>query len=114
MIDRNSISLSTGKYLQEPITQTVGLAQGDKLSLLLFAIFIADLGDTLPSAPNEHMSLFHADDIAICTTDLLSLQEYLNSLHNFCMMNRFSVNVKKTKFMRFCKGGRLKETQYLL
>ena len=58
MIDRNRISLSTGKYLQEPTTQTVGLAQGDKLSPLLIAIFIADLSDSLLSTPNQPMILF--------------------------------------------------------
>ena len=109
MIDRNNISLSTGKYLQEPITQTVGLAQGDKLSTLLFAIFIADLSDTLLSAPNQPMIFFYADGLAIGTTDLTSLQEYLNTLHKYCQMNRFSVNVRKTKIMRFCKGGGLKK-----
>ena len=107
MIDRNSISLSTGKYLQEPITQTVGLAQRDKLSPLLFAIFIADLSDTLLSALNQPMTLFYADDFAIGTTELSSLQEYLNTSHNYCKMNRISVNVKKTKIMRFCEGGGL-------
>ena len=100
MIDRNSISLSTGKYLQEPITQTVGLAQGDKLSPLLFAI--------------SPMILSYADDLAIGTTDLSSLQEYLNTLYKYCKMNHLSVNVKKTKIMTFCKCRGLKKTQHLL
>ena len=109
MIQRNSISLSTGKYLQEPIIQTVGLAQGNKLSPLLFAIFKADLSDTLLSAPNQPIIVFYVDYLAIGTTDLSSLQEYLNTLHTYCKMNRLSVNVKKTKIMRFCKGGGLKK-----
>ena len=54
------------------------------------------------------MILFYADDLAIGTTDLSSLQEYLNTLHKYCKMNRISVNVKKTKIMRICKAGGLK------
>ena len=100
MINRNCISLSTGKYLQKPITQTVGLAQGDKLSPLLFAIFIADLSDTLLATPNQPMIIFYADDLAIGTQDLSSLQENLNILHKYCRINRN---------MRFYKGGGLRK-----
>ena len=114
MIYRNSISLSTGNYLHEPITQTVGLGQGDKLSPLLFAIFITHLSDTLLLAPNRPMILFYADDLAIVTTELSSLQEYLDTSYKYCKINRLSVNVKKTKIVRVCKGGGLKKTQYLL
>ena len=109
MINRNCISLSTGKYLQEPITQTVGLAQGDKLSPLLFPIFIADLSDTLLAAPNQPMILFYADDLAIAAQNLPSLQENLNTLHKYCRINHLFVNVKKTKIMRFCKGAGLQK-----
>ena len=55
------------------------------------------------------MILFYADDLAIGTTDLSSLQEYHNTSHKYCKMNRLSVNVKKTNIMRFCKGGGLKK-----
>ena len=49
------------------------------------------------------MIIFYADDLAIGTQDLSSLQE------NEKKTNRLFVNVKKTKSMRFCKVGGLRK-----
>ena len=43
----NVLRAAAEGYLSEPITQRIGHSQGDKLSPLLFTIFIADLPDIL-------------------------------------------------------------------
>ena len=88
--------------MSDPIKQTVGVPQGDKLSPLLFAIYIADLVGYLSAGGSS--SIFYADEQALCSDSLENLQKSLHLLESFCNQNYLKVNVKKTKVMKFHRG----------
>ena len=86
----------------------------NSFDLAMFKIFtklwpFKFFSDTLLATPTQPMIIFYADDLAIGTQGLSSLQKNLNTLHKYCKINRLFVNVKKTKIMRFCKGGGLRK-----
>ena len=107
----NNIQVSLDDYLSEIISQKVGVPQGDKLSPLLFALFIADLSEILQKT--GCFIIFYADDLAIGTTNLSNLQDAFIQLEKYCSDNGMSVNIKKTKIVKYRKGGRLASTDVI-
>ena len=79
---------------------TCGVPQGSVCGPLLFLLYINDLPQILK---NSQVSLY-ADDTVIyinnSDVNLASnlLQQDLNLLHNWCDMNKLTINCKKTKF----------------
>ena len=83
-----------GYLLTSKIKQTRGVPQGDRLSPLLFSIFLADLSNYRESA---HCTvIFYADDIALDSNDPQKLQNAINKLSLYCDHNGISVNIEKT------------------
>ena len=94
-----------GEFLSNEIEQKSGVAQGDKLSPLLFSLFIADLFFELKcKAPDV---IFYADDLVLGSHSQCQLQKTLNNLNTYCSRNYLKINVNKTKCIKFRRGGRL-------
>ena len=103
ILQNSSINVTLGNFLSDPISQKCGVPQGDRLSPLLFALFIADLPTFL--APSDCDVTFYADDLAIGSSFGNDIQHALTLLSAFCEINELKVNIKKTEVMAFKRGG---------
>ena len=108
LYQHNFIMVSVEGSLTDKISQRIGVPQGDKLSPILFSLFISDLSSILEST--GCFVVFYADDLAVASSSLQSLQHALDKLDKYCALNLMNVNVKKTKMMKFRKGGPLAHT----
>ena len=76
-----------GEFLSNEIEQKSGVAQGDKLSPLLFSLFIADLYFELKCKALD--VIFYADDLVLGSHSHCQLQQTLNNLNTYCSRNYF-------------------------
>ena len=103
--------------MSEPIELTQGVHQGSVLSLLLFNIFINDIGDdlTVNDAPFLHRSkishLLYADDLLLLSTSETELQHNINIINAFCMKWGLAINVDKV--VLFSKNGRVSKDRFM-
>ena len=105
---KNFQQVADGCNLSNKIPQLIGVTQGDKLSPLLFSLFIADLPVFIDS--NQCLIILYADDLIIASPFLLDVKRSLNDLHEYCRINKLTVNVQKTNMMKYRKGGPLKKS----
>ena len=91
--------------LSSEIEQKSGVAQGDKLSPLLFSLFIADLYFELKCKALD--VIFYADDLVLGSHSQCQLQQSLNNLNTYRSRNYLKINVNKTKCIKIRRGGRL-------
>ena len=101
----NLLQVVDGSFVSGKIVQNVGVAQGDKLSPLLFSLFIADLSKILQET-GCHV-VFYADDLVFSHRNLKNVKEALDRLANYCHTNKLTVNIDKTKALKFRKGGKI-------
>ncbi len=99
------MKILSGNTICEKIPQTIGVPQGQCLSPHLNSLFTAGLPSTLHGP--DVCTFIYADDLAICSPNLKSLQNSVNNLATYCEESKLSVNVNKTKAMKFRLGGRL-------
>ena len=92
-------------YVSDEIEADSGVQQGDKLSPLLFSIYIADLAKILEDAGCD--VIFYADDLVIGARVIDKIHDAMDALSLYCDQNSLEVNTDKTKFMKFRHGGRL-------
>ena len=90
-----------------------GLKQGDGLSPKLFNCFMADVMSTLleivevPSLGGVPIpALFFADDLVLMANTPEALQQLINKFQAYCLTNKLSINVSKTKTMVVGKQSR--------
>ena len=95
LLKENISQLETSGYLLDPITRNSGVAQGEKLPLLLFSLHISDLDRKLNECNAQ--SVFYADDLAFCQHSLDCMQNALDNLSKFCEINSMKVNVPNSK-----------------
>ena len=93
MFSINFIQVVSDNYVTEPINQSKGVPQGDKLSPLVFSLFIADLADYLKGIEEDLIIIFYADDLVIVSKTLSTLQIAMERLQKYCAINKVEVNV---------------------
>ena len=76
--------------LTDPITQTLGVPQGQCLQCLVYA-----------------------DDLAICSNNLCAIQQSIDRLYKYCSDNYLGINIGKTKIMKFRRGGHLAKSDVI-
>nr|XP_046485669.1 uncharacterized protein LOC124220588 isoform X2 [Neodiprion pinetum] len=111
-----NIRIGNSDGISDPIYITKGVLQGEILSSILFSIFIANLEDFLLKKKYirgvsinhlvEILLLAYADDIVILAESYIHMKRIIEALYEYCVINKLSVNTKKTKVIIFRKGGR--------
>ena len=107
MFSINFIQIVSDNYVTEPLNQSKGVPQDDKLYPLIFFLFIADLADYLKGNEEDLIIIVYADDLVIVSKTLSTLQMVLERLQKYCTTNKLEVIVSKTKAMKFRRGGHL-------
>nr|CAI5827926.1 unnamed protein product [Callosobruchus analis] len=92
-----------GGYTSVSYVPTSGVPQGSNLGPLLFLIYINDLATELCQ-----LNLLFADDLKMYTevnnySDCILLQNDLNILSNWCVLNKLNLNIGKCKVLSFCR-----------
>ena len=101
----------------------MGVRQWDNLSPLLFALFINDfsryiegkynglsINTRYPTLLNDYIVmlnmfvLLYADDTIVLTENACELQKALDEVHEYCVMYKLTLNIKKTKIIVFSRG----------
>ena len=103
-----------GNILSKIFDVTESLLQGDPISPFLFAVFIYDMNDFFISECHRNIEkdidiLLFADDLIILAKDAMDLQSKLDTLNKYCKLKRLTVNIDKTKIIKFQKAGRQKK-----
>ena len=99
-----------------------GLMQGECLSPSLFSMYLNDIVEHIESVESMGVLLGntkitvlkYADDLVLFAKSAESLQLGLNALHQFCEINKLTVNCDKSKVMHFTanKSVTVKDLQY--
>ncbi|XP_073251799.1 uncharacterized protein [Porites lutea] len=91
-----------------------GVKQGCMLSPTLFNLYLSDLSEELKAKNLNDVELneltlscmLYADDLVIFSKSKNGLQDYLDSLSEYCKENDLSVNLNKIKVLIFNNCGR--------
>ena len=105
LLAENTINVRSGPTASGPISQTVGVVQGDSLSPYLFILFIDDIADALDDG--ESTVRLYADDLLLTANTAVALQRALDKLCKWALDKKLTVNVKKSAVMKFRRGGPL-------
>jgi hypothetical protein len=110
ILNINYIQVNDGLLLSDPIIQSNGVLQGDPLSALLFNLLTHDIPRRISEATNGAAKVvMYADDLAIITDDVETLQTALDTLFLWCEERRMQVNKDKTKVIKFRNSGNTKK-----
>ena len=107
----NLQSILDGTHLSNSVEQKKVAAQADRLSPLLFSLFIADMKYFLQEIDCDVN--FYADHMTIGTSPN-TLQKALNDLSEYCnnIRTALAVNIAKIKIIKFRRGVRLAEQDH--
>lgn len=94
--------------LSSDIIVTSGVPQGSHLGPLLFVLYLNDL----PTIVKSSNILMYADDVKLFTSvkveeDSICLQEDLNNLAEWCLVNGMSLNLSKCKKLSYYRSSGL-------
>lgn len=115
LYENATMKIKSAIDVSEGVRVTEGVLQGEVLSPLLFAIFIADFEDFLRGRGVRGivinrmiriLMLAYADDIVIFAETWKEMETLLVFLEEYCQINQLQINPAKTKVVIFRKGGR--------
>ena len=107
LLQENSVRIDDGVSLLTPFSQTTGVAQGDNLSPLLFSVLLNDLPSRVQGPGGHVRTLLYADDLVIFGGSRFHVQQALARLSVYVQETGLKINMDKTEFMKFRRGGRL-------
>ena len=104
-------AVKLNNYVTEWFQTTSGVKQGDTLSPTMFSIYINGLLEEIKNsnigidvADKKISVLAYADDIVLFSNNENDVQTLLDTVHEWCLRWRLSVNTNKTKVMHFRKS----------
>lgn len=109
-----NMAVKTPEGLSENCKINQGLLQGETLSPILFALFIADIEQFLIGRGVRGVSLNHlveaillafADDMVFLSDSYIQLKSIVKHLQDYFTLNELDLNVQKTNIVLFQKGG---------
>lgn len=116
LYDRSSLRIRTTEGISTPVDVSEGVLQGEKLSPLLFNLFLSDIvsffrdrgavGVAIDNRSDVCL-LLYADDLIILASSSVDLKRKLQILEEYCRLNGLTVNIDKTKVVVFRRGGPL-------
>ena len=101
--------IQSGQYLSKPFCSNIGTPQGDSIAAILFSLFLSDIERWIPNDGIELNGvkigiIMYADDIVLIAESSEKLQAMIDSLNQYCLLNKLEVNTAKTKSMVFHRG----------
>ena len=97
----------------DPITQTLGIPQGRCFSPHLYTLYTADMPAIVKGGDDYLQCLVYADDLAIGSNNLCTIQQSIDRLYKYCSDNYLGINIGKTKIMTFRRGGHLAKSDVI-
>ena len=111
LYDNDCVSTVVNGIRTRPIYQSRGVRQGCSLSPLLFALYLADLGDELENsqfgfniAGTTVSGLLFADDLVLIARTEVGLKELLKIVSRHCKFLKLEVSAAKSKVI-YPKAG---------
>lgn len=114
LYSKANLRVRTSEGLSERCAVLCGVLQGEVMSPLFFALFIADIEKFLISKGVRGVSLNHhieiimlafADDMVFMADTPVWLRRIIKHLEEYFQLNGLEVNIKKTNIVVFQKGG---------
>ena len=79
--------------LSDPITQTLGVPQGQCLPPHVYTLYTADMPAIVKCGDDYLQCLVYADDLAICSNNLCAIQQSIDRLYKYCSDNSLGINI---------------------
>lgn len=118
LYSRAEFQVKANGELSRPVALTEGVMQGEVMSPLLFALFLADIEDFFRSkgvsgvdvdSGTDILLLLYADDMVVLGHSAIDMNVKMDILSQYCQENKLTVNVAKTKLVCFRRAGGLKK-----
>ena len=112
----STTNIQTENWTSRPIKSSCGVKQGDPLSPIIFNMVIDRLLKSLPKEISAKVgtssvnALAFADDLILCATTPLGLQELLNKTNCFLQSCGMFINTSKCKTISIKGQGKTKNT----
>ena len=103
ILQENGITVDDCVCKHEPFTQTAGYPRGDNLNSI--ACLLHDLPREIQDLHSTVVIQLYTDDIVLYIRIRRDRLAAVRSSDRYCQNNRLTINVKKTKAMRFRRGG---------
>ena len=105
LLQSGDVALENGTGVLLPSPQTMGVAQGDDLSLLLFNVLTSDLPATIAQKHDLVRSVMFEDDVVLYSRSRIQLKQALQTPETYSTSNELTINVTKAKLMKSGSGG---------
>ena len=115
-LENRKHTVNCNNTISKETTVSYGVPQGSILGPSLFIIYVNDLLYTLLDDPKVNIEMY-ADDTVVYVSDLCpniaqkKNQTVINSLYNWCIRNKLTINFKKTKHMMISRRHNLDPVQ---